>query len=82
MIDFIIFKIDINVLEFWFLRILFLAIGLVYIIYILLQIRQIGIMNNTLKTKASVPIAVVSLIHLFLVVIVIIVLELLLFFQS
>ena len=82
MIDFIVFQLDIHTLEFWFLRVLFLAVGIVYITYVLLQLRQIGIMNSTLKTKSAVPIAILGIVHLFLVLGTIIILEILLFVQS
>lgn len=82
MINFILFKIDITTLEFWFFRILFLGLGIVYVIYVLLQIRQIGIMNSTLKTRSSLPIGIISIIHLFLVIGTITILEIVLFFQA
>lgn len=81
MLDFIIFKLDTNVLTFWFLRILFMIIGIIYITYVLLQLRQIGIMNTTLKTRGGIPIAIVGMLHLILVVIVILIVELILFLQ-
>jgi hypothetical protein len=75
MIDFFLFKIDPNMLMLWIFRIIFWLIGLIYVIYVLLQIRQIGIMNKTLKTSASDLLKTLGYVHLILVVIVVVSVE-------
>jgi hypothetical protein len=82
MIDLFLFKLDSNILIVWFFRVLFLAIGLIYIIYVLLQIRQIGIMNSTLKTRVGASIAFIGILHLILVISCVVLLEILLFSQN
>ena len=82
MLDFVLFKIDIADLVLLLTKVLFAGIGLVYIIYVLLQLRQIGIMNSTLKTRAAGPIVLVGLAHLLLVIIVILFIEIVLITQG
>ena len=80
-LDLLLFKLDINSFIFWGFRISFIFIGIIYIVYVLLQLRQIGIMNSALKTRAATPIALVGIFHLIMVVSILIFLELLLFIQ-
>lgn len=81
MINLGIMTIDPETVILLFAKGLVLFIGVIYILYVILQLRQIGIMNSTLKTRAGVPIAIIGLIHLVLVVAVLLFVELYLFTQ-
>ncbi|MEI7604305.1 MAG: DUF5657 family protein [bacterium] len=80
MIDLIIFKFDPGLVVLWSFKIIFLLIGIVYVIYVLLQLRQIGIMNSTLKTKGGIPIAIMGIFHILLVLTVLFLLEIMIMF--